>query len=304
MPIQITYRETEFKGYQISMTPWSHKEYSMMLWMIYVWNPMFVLDMNTANAVVGLAGKFTTLVSFPMSTACPISEGEILIRNGRKEDIAEEEYMAMLEEHQVQLFMEENFPVLVETSQSNFTREALGLPMAQFLVAVVGNRLEEEINKELIDVMKKILEETQNISFVMIGGYREIKDYFVDEVFNGHVYELGYCVDLVGVYKTLDLFLNPERAGGGFSGGMALYAGIPVVTLPECDVAYNCGEEWVVQNYDEMIKIVSRYANDNDFYNEKVRQAQKYGETNVQERLVHYVEKLLEGIYKVLEERE
>ena len=56
--------------------------------------------------------------------------------------------------------------------------------------------------------------------------------------------------------------------------------------------------------YDEMIKIVSRYANDNDFYNEKVRQAQKYGETNVQERLVHYVEKLLEGIYKVLEERE
>ncbi len=304
MPIQITYREAEFMGYQISMTPWSHKEYSMMLWMIYTWNPIFVLDMNTLNAVVGLIGKFTTVVSLPMSTACPISEGEILVRNGRQDESTEEEYLAMMGEHQVQLAMKVNFPVLAEASQNNFTREALGLPTDQFLVAVVGNRLEKEINKELIQVMKKILEETQNISFVMIGSYKEIKGYFIDEVFDGHVYELGYCFDLIGVYKTLNLFLNPQRSGGGFSGGMALLAGIPVVTLPECDVAYNCGEEWVVHDFAEMAEVVTRYANDAEFYNQKVLDAQRYGETSVEERLVHYVEKLLEGIYGILEERE
>lgn len=302
-PMIIIYQNTEFRGYQISMTPWSKKEYSMMLWMIHAWNPMFVLDMSTINAVVGLAGKFTTLVSFPLSTACPISEGEILVRNGRKDDSVEKEYTDMLGEHQVQLKMTENSPITVKMSQNNYTLEQLGLPKGQFLVAVVGNRLDMEIDREFVEVMKKILEKDGNISFVMIGGFNEIKEYFTDEIFNGHIYDLGYCKDLTAVYKTLNLFLNPKRAGGGFSSGMALLAGIPVVTLPECDVAYNCGEEWVVQDYGEMVKVVAQYAADKEFYNEKVEHARKYGEEDSRNKLLRYVTELLEGIEGILESR-
>ncbi len=304
IPIEGMYRNEIFHGYQIDMDERSLKEYSMMLSLIHAWNPMFVIDADTTNAVAGLIGSFTTLVSLPMSTECPISEGNILVRSGKKDDETEKEYIDMLGDHQRQLFMKETFPAFVEESQAHYTRSELGLPEDKFLIAVVGNRLFIDLNQEFIQVMQRVIKRIPDAVFVMIGKENGIREYFEDSIFDGHLFYLGYCEDLMGVYQVLDLYMNPKRAGGGFSSAIALQAELPVITLPDNDVAYNCGDKFIVQDYEEMIDTVCRYASDQEFYEQQKKYAWKYKEENGDEKLLRYMKELLDGVTKIMEEQE
>ena len=303
-PMRIEHRGKIFRGYQINMGSSSCKEYSMMLSLIYAWNPMFVLDCATGNSVVGIAGTFTTLASLPMSLECPVSEGEILIRIGRMDEEKEEEYAKAIGENQTQLFLKEKFPVVIETSFNTYFRAYIQFTDERFLVAIVGNRLNVEISEDFVQTMKRILEKRTNVDFVIIGKGEGLETFFDDELFYGHIHYLGFCEDLLGIYQILDLYLNPKRGGGGFSSAMALVAGIPVVTLPDCDVAYNCGEEFIVQDYGEMVDIVCRYTEDKDFYNEKRSYAKSYKQRNDEEQLIRFVKEMVEGILKIMEKQE
>lgn len=302
--LRIKYRNTIFEGYQINMTQESPKEYSMMLSLIHEWNPLFVFDMGTCNPVADLTAKYTTLVAMEMSITCPISEGKILIRLDKEDEDSEKEYAEAIAENQVQLFMKEKMPVLIEKSQNVYSRTENGLPNDKFLIVIVGNRLDTEIDAEFVDVMKCILKKKENIGFVFIGEVQRAKEYFENEIFRNHVFYLGYREDLVGTYGMLDLYMNPKRGGGGFSSMMALAAGIPVVTLPNCDVAYNVGEEFVVQNYEEMIENVCRYIDDKEFYQEKKKCAQVNAERNSDEKMVDYVKTMIDGIIQIIDEQE
>lgn len=92
------------------------------------------------------------------------------------------------------------------------------------------------------------------------------------------IHFLGYCMDLPGTYRALHLYLNPRRLGGGWSSAMALMAGLPVVTLPACDVAYNVGGEFTVTTEEEMVDAVIRYASDTCFTRRRSRlQSKKAG---------------------------
>ena len=53
-----------------------------------------------------------------------------------------------------------------------------------------------------------------------------------------------------------------------------------------------------------MIDTVCRYANDQEFYEQQKRYAQKYKEENGDEKLIRYMEELLGGITKIMEEQE
>ena len=103
------------------------------------------------------------------------------------------------------------------------------------------------------------------------------------------------------VYRILDLYLNPDRLGGGFSSAMALIAGLPVVTLPNCDVAYNVGEEFVVSDYEEMMQTIKRYVSDRKFYEQKVEQAHSYKEKNTDAKMERYVKILLDKVIRKIE---
>ena len=83
---------------------------------------------------------------------------------------------------------------------------------------------------------------------------------------------------------------------------MALQADFPVVTLPDCDVAYNCGENFVVQDYVEMIETVKLYAGDRKFYDAKKEAMKKYNEEDKNKKLIQYMEELLSGVNEIMGE--
>ncbi len=302
---KIKYQGSFFEGYQINMDESGIKEYRMMLSIIYAWNPMFVFALGVSNPIIDLAGKFTTLVAGEVSTACPVSEGKILLRLDRGEEELEQEYAKVLkEENQTQIFMEEKMPVVIQNSTSDYTRADAGLPEDRFLAAIVGNRLDQELKDDFVEVMYSMLEKIPNLDFVIIGEVSKAREKLADCRYENRIHFLGFREDLMQVYRILDLYINPERHGGGFSSAMALNAGIPVVTLPDCDVAYNAGEEFIVKDYGSMTEAVEKYANDKEFYNQKTAAANRNAEKNTDQKLMEYMETLVDHVVRLIYEEE
>ena len=218
--------------------------------------------------------------------------------------IKEEKYKQILGSKQRQCFMEDKFPILAENTKDAFSRTELELPEDKFLIAIVGNRLNEDLNIRFIALMETLLSEAPQIDFVVIGNISSVKEKLTETIFTDRVHYLGYQEQLVKVYPALDLYSNPERTGGGLSAVMALITGIPVVTLPNCDIAGNVGEEFVAADYDKMIETVIRYTSDQDFYNQKVAQAQLFKESNTNDNLVKYIQKLIDRVLALIAEEE
>ncbi len=57
----------------------------------------------------------------------------------------------------------------------------------------------------------------------------------------------------MAVYDCCDAFLNPFRQGGGGSAFLAVRAGLPVITLTDCDVASHSGREMSSASYDDYV---------------------------------------------------
>ncbi|MCM1326544.1 MAG: hypothetical protein NC094_04460 [Bacteroidales bacterium] len=296
-PIQLEYKDVLFRGYQINISFNDLKQYHMMISLIHEWNPLFVFAMGAYNPVVDLIAKFTTLVAIPMSIKCPVSGGQILVRLGREEEEMEVIYEnSAAQRGQIQLFMEDRVPVLTEPRGKKYERQEFGVQEDKFLIAIVGNRLDKEIDEEFSQVMKHILDNNTEAAFAIIGNVNKMKKYFLDEQYKDRVFYLGYCYDLISVYSIMNFYMNPKRKGGGFSSQIALNAGIPIVTLPNCDVAYHAGDDFTVKNYQEMEEVVGNCIKNSSYYEEMKRFAEEIGNNNTNDKMVQYVERMLEQI--------
>lgn len=304
--MRFVYRGVIFNGYQLSMDHRKLKEYDMMLSLIYAWNPIFVWNMGVRNPFADVPKQFTTVVSLEMDMRCPVSAGQILLRYGRLDAETEKEYEDTLEEGQRQVFLEEKWPTVVEKKgNETYSRSEVGLPEDKFLIVIVGSRLDSEINAEFVEVMQQIREKNDNVAFVFVGpdkNFMQLTDN--NEMLASCIYWLGYQKDMMKILSVTDLYMNPKRIGGGVSALMALAAGIPVVTLPECDVAYNVRDNFIVQNYDEMVDEICRYVKDRTFYEQKKKDMEEIVNWNSLNNLGRYIEQLINKIETVIEEQE
>lgn len=171
------------------------------------------------------------------------------------------------------------------------------------MLAFVGNRLDKDVDPIFWGMMERVLKMEQRTALVFIGD--AVPERLIEEShFKERVYKIGYQQDLMAAYACVDLYVNPRRAGGGFSAEMALMAGVPVVTLPGCDVALRVGEEFTVSDEGQMEDQICHYVQDEAFYNMKRNQALEHSKQNGEEELARYAKGLVDGIIGLLEEQE
>ena len=160
--------------------------------------------------------------------------------------------------------------------------------------------MDKEIDDNFMQHLFTILLKNSNIDLVIIGETKDIQSKFKQTIYGNRIHFLGYCKDLLGVYRVLDLYLNPKRTGGGWSSAIALQAGLPVVTLPNCDVAYNVSQNFIVSDEDCIAKYVLHYAEDKQYYEEQKSIAKNIAKKNLKEQSIEYVAELLNKIEEAL----
>ncbi|WP_026527187.1 glycosyltransferase [Butyrivibrio sp. VCD2006] len=153
----------------------------------------------------------------------------------------------------------------LKVQSEHHTREEYGIPNDKAVVCVVGGRLEVEVDDEFIYCMKQCIDDNMIVAFIgKLNKYRQICE--KDNWFKEHTVCIGYVEDILSHIELCDIYLNPRRLGGGTSCVEAMSKGCVPVSLNFGDVAYNIGEDFIVEDYKEMADRLNKLACDKEYY--------------------------------------
>ena len=266
--------------------------------MIYELNPGLVFNVGGSSLLTDLCTKFVMTSSMPCRVEYPVSRSEYLLV-ARSVSADEPEYRT---KQAYQKVIETNFNYIYRKSDKVYSRREFGIPEDAFLCMMVGYRIGQETDTAFLDLLRKAyysFSDEQDLQtnvgedfqttvadaetffkdyyFVFVGVVEEedrkrILDSFPVQMQEKVVFT-GLLKDASEFIRLGNLFLNPDRNGGGRAAFESLHFGIPVVTFRNGDVYYVAGDEFGAENYDEYADIIRRYFSDKSFYKEKSEKA-------------------------------
>lgn len=267
-PIARSYKDEMFFGFQVGMEQGNTRDYALLFAYVLEWNPLFIFNIGVRNPVADVFTKYTTVVARNTSKVLPVSEAKILIDLGHNEELVSKLSQKVLRFGEL--------PIYFGEEKRKHCRSMYGLDDTQFLCVVVGHRLNKEVDNEFICMIEKLIKKNKAIVFVFIGNIGSKKDIISERISPKNLCFIDYCDDLIGIYKIMDLYINPRRMGGGYSAQMALGAELPVVTTDYGDVAGYArllGEDnQVVSSYGQIESEILRCSKDIEYYKKRKKQ--------------------------------
>jgi hypothetical protein len=134
-----------------------------------------------------------------------------------------------------------------------YPRTLLGLDTDAFVFIVIGHRLHAEITKPFLQLLNEICAAVPAAHILFVGHfdrYGERIAAWPELRLRSHY--IGSVTDVRGICEAADVFLNPDRTGGGSSAVYALASGLPVLTLPRGDINFVVGPQNACPDWDEM----------------------------------------------------
>ena len=293
----IDYKGERFEFIQISDLMPDISVLQQLVWMVYDLNPLFIYNIGGCSLAADLCKEFVTTASMPCSSTYPVtcSEYVVVAKPVSKNDI---EYRNKLDYQKV---IETVFNYKYRPGEKHYAREEFGIPENAFLLMTVGYRIGIEMDEEFLRTVGRILDvnvdPVRKKIYLAIVGPVDDKDrilrYFTEDkkkyiVFTGGLTDAGEFV------KSADLYINPDRSGGGRSAYEGLRVGVPVVSLRKGDVYYFSGVPFGVDDYEEYYETVKKYYEDSEFYKGQSEQAR--ARSKILESLELTLKKLLKDI--------
>ncbi len=176
-------------------------------------------------------------------------------------------------------FKEENliegiFTSSLKPQTEHITRQELGVPEDKFLMVVIGGRLDMEVTEEFLESLEEIIQDDMYVGFIgTFNTYESVIPKYPK--LRTHSSNLGFCNDILSRLEICDLYVNPNRRGGGTSCVEAMFMGVPVVSTQYGDVAVNAGEAFLVKDYSQMKAAIMQYYTDRDFYDTMSKKAKQ-----------------------------
>lgn len=155
-------------------------------------------------------------------------------------------------------------------------RKDFGIPEDAFVLAMVGGRLDVEMDHAFWGLLARCLKHSERMLAVVIGKCDNFDDMLAQYPdMQGRILNMGFCADVLSRLELCDLYVNPTRRGGGTSAVEAMFKGVPVVSVSYGDVAGIIGEDFCCGDYDEMELLIGRYCTDAEFWHTMSEKAKK-----------------------------
>lgn len=156
--------------------------------------------------------------------------------------------------------------IILPEPRKKVQRSDYGINDGDFVMVMVGNRLDAEVNEEFVDLICSFLGTTENARLIIVGQANLIYlNEHYKEIMTKRILRIGYENDLPALYEICDVYVNPFRAGGGFSIAMAMKGGLPVVALNQpfsAAVAYMGDENCLIRTNEEYLYELRRLCSD------------------------------------------
>ncbi|AQR96972.1 glycosyl transferase family 1 [Clostridium saccharoperbutylacetonicum] len=268
----LQYKDIEIGFYQPKCSMPDENEFINILNFIKKEKPYLLLNIGGWSITADLAAQIIPMATISTSGNYSISKnkGQFFIM-GRKPLESDYEYIAN-EGHTKEAIIECPFTFELKPQEHEYMREELKIPREKFVIAVVGGRLNDEINDEFLGVLDNLA--SKDCFIVTIGNYKlsegKRKKYLN---LQKNFMELGFQNDILACVELVDLYINPRRQGGGTSAVECMFKGKPALSLRHGDVSIIVDEAFICETYKKLIDLAIRCKNDKDFYLEMSRKA-------------------------------
>ena len=225
-------------------------------------NPEFVLMIGERSILADLCNEFTTSVTMACVNRPPVTTSQIVARYFNCTEEQEAFYKKCLGSKKILDFKHVN--ILERPVTTSLTMEQFGIREEDFVIIVAGNRLNFEIKDEARQLLCNVLDENPEAIIAFVGKADSLETELGQTKYAKCFRYLGFQPNFEDAVGLGDIFLNPPRQGGGTGGSRAMLKGVPVITLPNCDVA-SVGDAFICDTLADMPKLVKRYMTDADF---------------------------------------
>ena len=248
---------------------------SVLLQMIQKRKPAYIVSIGSAGLFGALAAKLVPTLCIGLSpSALSFTGAQYQTFSGHLRELEKEIlHIAGMPESSV---IEALFTSSILKQREDHTREEYGLTDDDFVIALVGARLEDELTDEFWEVMSQVTDE--KVKYLLLGGYSAASQKRVEDQFPvlcGKICNLGFVNDILSHLTLCNLYINPKRRGGGTSAVESLSIGLPVLCVDYGDVYFNVGDDFAVSAYDEMPEKVQQYRGDEVFYRKQSELARR-----------------------------
>lgn len=291
---KVGYKDIEVPFYQPGTRMPNEHELVQLMEIVAKYKPYMIIGISGTSVATDLCGQLVPVVTIStVNSGLQISDA-IFDVIGRKVTAHDLEQL-QLSGKTAKNIIESVFTFDFKPQQNSYTRQQLGLPENQFLMALIGGRLDQEVSEELLETLLK----TSNTHLVFIGPYDPERSVLLSKPENQQRYTLlDFQEDVLAILEQIDLYINPLRAGGATSAVESLYKGVPVITHKSGDVYVAVGDIFAIDSFEEMKNTIDRYVQDKKFYDQQSTEA-----SNLSYRMMD-TRSELEGIIRQVENSE
>ncbi len=226
------------------------------------YKPYYMLSIGTGSILADLCGNIIPCASMALAfSTLPKTKNKMKIL-GRKLSEKEKEYY---KKEDVDI-IESRFTFELKPQKKRFSRKEKNLPGNKFLLVVVGIRLQFEIDHNFMAMLSDVCSKG---CYVVFAGIMDNYSSLMEEypVVSANSSFIGYCDDILALMEICDLYVNPDRLGGGFSVIEAFSKERPGVYLKSGDVYTAGGEDFAVDSFAKMAEQILKYKDNKDYYN-------------------------------------
>ena len=222
--------------------------------------PYYILSIGNGSILADLCGNIVPCVSMALVfSTLPKTKNKMKIL-GRK-----------LSKHEKGLYIDDDiiesrFTFELKPQKEYYSRRDKNLPDNKFVIVIIGTRLQFDITDGFMATLHEVCKAGCYVVFAgVMDNYSDLMEKYPMVSANSSF--VGYCDDILALMEICDLYVNPDRLGGGFSVIEAFSKGVPGVYLKSGDVYTAGGEDFAVNDFDEMAKQILIYKDDKDYYN-------------------------------------
>lgn len=273
---KIEYKDETFSFVQLDNNMPNIENSKEFLDFVIKYKPFYIVNIGGNSLLIDICSRVVPVINIntvPSGLTCTKAAVQVI---GRQLTEKEENLLALLGKTKENIIVG-RFTSSLKPQINKYTRKELDIPEEQFVIALIGGRLTQEVTQEFITMIDYILQ--KGVMLMIIGKMDNYEDICrKDSIFGQNAVYLGEQDDVLAILELCDLYVNPKRAGGGTSVIEAMYKGCPAVTLNSGDVALGAGPDFCVDSYEEMQKQIFRYMEDKKFYREMSIKAKKRAE--------------------------
>ncbi|MBL4838228.1 MAG: glycosyltransferase [Kordiimonadaceae bacterium] len=153
----------------------------------------------------------------------------------------------------------------VQEKRADLAKADFQIPQDAFVFAIIGLRLEREVDTDFLDMLEVISKHT-GAHFLFAGQFLQFDEAFAERpALKKSCHFIGMHPDIMAVYGLCDAYINPKRQGGGSSAAQALQAGIPVLATPGGDVGFMAVNMPVLETYADLAEAAVKIQQDDEF---------------------------------------